>query len=49
MRFGAVAKAFRMALGALISKTRLGLTDKKLIEQIKEKPCLQLLIGLGDC
>jgi len=35
-----------MALGALIIKARLGLTDKELVEQIKENPYLQFLIGL---
>jgi hypothetical protein len=35
-----------MALGALIIKARLGLTDKELVEQIKENPCLQFFIGL---
>ena len=43
---GAPAKPFRMALGALIIKTRLGLTDEELVEQIKENPCLQFFIGL---
>ena len=45
-RFGALAKRFRMALGALIIKARLGLTDERLVEQIKENSYLQLLIGL---
>jgi hypothetical protein len=44
--FGAPAKPFRMALGALIIKTRLGLTDEELVEQIKENPYLQFFIGL---
>jgi hypothetical protein len=44
--FGALAKPFRMALGALIMKARLGLTDEELVEQIKENPYLQLFIGL---
>jgi len=34
--FGAPAKPFRMALGALIIKARLGLTNEELVEQIKE-------------
>ena len=33
--FGAPAKPFRMALGALIIKARMGLTDEELVEQIK--------------
>jgi IS5 family transposase len=37
---------FRMALGALIIKTRMGLTDEELVEQIKENPYLQFFIGL---
>ena len=39
--FGAPAKPFRMALGALIIKARMGLTDEELVEQIKENPYLQ--------
>jgi hypothetical protein len=35
-----------MALGALIIKARLRLTDKELVEQIKENPYLQFFIGL---
>jgi hypothetical protein len=46
MGFGAPAKPFRMALGALIIKARLGLTDEELVEQIKENPYLQFFIGL---
>ena len=46
MGFGAPAKPFRMALGPLIIKARLSLTDKELIEQIKENPYLQFFIGL---
>ena len=44
--FGAPAKPFRMALGALIIKARLGLTDEELVEQLKENPYLQFFIGL---
>jgi hypothetical protein len=43
---GAPAKPFRMALGALIMKARLGLTDEELVEQIKENPYLQFFLGL---
>ena len=39
-------KTFSMALGALIIKARLGLTDEELVEQIKENPYLQFFIGL---
>ncbi len=35
-----------MALGALIIKARLGLTDEELVGQIKENPYLQFFIGL---
>ncbi|WP_233130368.1 IS5 family transposase [Synechococcus sp. 1G10] len=44
--FGAPAKPFRMALGALIIKARLAITDEELVEQIKENPYLQFFIGL---
>jgi len=44
--FGAPAKPFRMALGALIIKARLNLTDEELVEPIKENPYLQFFIGL---
>jgi hypothetical protein len=44
--FCAPAKPFRMALGALIIKARLNLTDEELVEQIKESPYLQFFIGL---
>jgi len=44
--FGGPAKPFRMALGALIIKARMGLTDEELVEQIKENPYLQFFIGL---
>jgi hypothetical protein len=35
-----------MALGVLIIKARLGLTDEELVEQIKENPYLHFFIGL---
>jgi hypothetical protein len=35
-----------MALGALIIKAHLGLTDEELFEQIRENPYLQFFIGL---
>lgn len=37
---------FCMALGTLIIKVRLGLTDKELVEQIKSNPYLQFFIGM---
>jgi len=38
---GAPAKPFRMALGALIIKEKLGTSDRETVEQIKENPYLQ--------
>jgi hypothetical protein len=38
---GAPAKSFRMALGALIIKEKLGSSDRETVEQIKENPYLQ--------
>ena len=35
---GAPAKSFRMALGALIIKKKLGISDIKTVEQIRENP-----------
>ena len=43
---GALAKPFRMALGALIIKEKLGISDRETVEQIKENPYLQYFIGL---
>lgn len=43
---GAPAKPFRMALGALLIKEKLGITDEELVEQIRETPHLQFLIGM---
>jgi len=45
---GAPAKPFRMALGALIIKERLCLTDEETVEQIRENHYLQYLIGLTE-
>ena len=42
---GAPAKSFRMALGALIIKEKLGISDRETIEQIRENPYLQYFIG----
>lgn len=44
--FGAPSKSFRMALGALIIKEKLQVTDEELVEQIKENPYLQFFLGL---
>lgn len=43
---GAPAKSFRMALGTLIIKEKLGTSDRETIEQIRENPYLQYFIGL---
>jgi hypothetical protein len=43
---GAPAKPFRMALGALIIKEQLGISDRETVEQIRENPYLQYFIGL---
>ena len=43
---GAPAKPFRMALGALIIKEKLGLTDEEVVEHIRETPYLQYLVGM---
>lgn len=45
---GAPAKSFRMALGALIIKEKLGTSDRETVEQIRENPYLQYFIGLSS-
>ena len=45
---GAPAKPFRMALGALIIKARMGLTDEELVEQIKENPYYRVPRGIDS-
>ncbi len=42
---GAPAKNVRIALGALIVKERLGLSDEETVEQIRENPYLQYFLG----
>jgi IS5 family transposase len=44
---GAPAKSFRIALGALIIKERLGTSDVETVEQIRENPYLQYFLGLS--
>ena len=46
---GNVAKPLRMALGALIIQTKFQYSDRELVEQITENPCLQYFIGLPGC
>ena len=43
---GAPAKSFRMALGALLIKEKLSITDRETVEQLRENPYLQYLIGM---
>jgi hypothetical protein len=45
---GTPAKSFRMALGALIIKERLGTSDIETVEQIRENPYLQYFLGLSE-
>ena len=45
-KMGAPAKPFRIALGALIIKETLGISDRETVEQIKENPYLQYFIGM---
>ena len=46
IEIGAPAKSSRMALGALIIKEKLGISDRETVEQIRENPYLQYFIGL---
>ena len=45
---GAPAKPSRMALGALIIKEKLGISDRETVEQIRENPYFQYFIGLNS-
>jgi transposase, IS5 family len=45
---GAPALPFRMALGGLIIKEKLGTSDRETVEQIKENPYLQSFIGRNN-
>lgn len=47
IEMGPPAKSFRTAIGALIIKERLGLSDRETVEQIRENPDLQYFIGLN--
>lgn len=42
---GNMAKPFRMALGSLLIKEKLGVTDRETVAQIQENPYLQYFIG----
>jgi len=45
---GAPAKSARIALGALIIKERLGVSDEEAVEQIRENPYLQYFLGFRE-
>jgi len=45
---GCPAKSARMALGALLIKERLGVSDRETVEQIAENPYLQYFLGLME-
>jgi len=45
---GAPALPFRTALGSLIIKEKLGISDRETVEQIKENPYLQFFIGKSN-
>ena len=45
---GAPAKSFRIALGALIIKEKLGTSDEETVEQIRENPYLQYFLGFSE-
>ena len=47
-KMGPIAKAGRMALGALIIKEKLGTSDRETVEQIRENPYLQYFLGMSD-
>lgn len=46
--FGAPALPARVALGALLIKERLGLTDRETVEAIRENPYLHFFIGKAE-
>ncbi|NEQ48270.1 MAG: IS5 family transposase [Leptolyngbya sp. SIOISBB] len=45
---GAPAKSFRVALGALIIKEKLGLSDEETVQQVRENPYLQYFLGFHE-
>jgi len=45
---GPSAKSARLALGALIIKERLGVSDEEAVEQIRENPYLQYFLGFHE-
>jgi hypothetical protein len=42
---GAPAKSFRMALGTLIIKEKLGISVRETVEQVRENPYMRYFIG----
>jgi transposase, IS5 family len=47
-KMGAPAKSFRVALGALVIKEKLGTSDEETVEQIRENPYLQYFLGFSE-
>lgn len=47
-QMGAPAKSFRIALGSLIIKEKLGTSDEETVEQIRENPYLQYSLGFSE-
>ena len=47
-KMGPIAKPFRMALGALIIKEKLGSSERETVEQIRENPYLQYFLGMSS-
>jgi transposase, IS5 family len=45
---GAPAKPFRVALGTLIIKEKLGTSDEETVQQIRENPYLQYFLGFSE-
>ena len=43
---GAPSKSVRLALGALIIKEKLQISDREVVDQIMENPYLQYFLGL---
>jgi hypothetical protein len=47
-KMGAPAKSFRVALGSLLIKEKLGTSDEETVEQIRENPYLQYFLGFSE-
>lgn len=47
-QMGAPAKSFRIALGSLIIREKLGTSDEETVEQIRENPYLQYFLGFSE-